>query len=93
MVPGEPFAYIDPVVAKKLGLPPSVQIAAGTTDAVAGFIATGADQLGDAVTSLGTTLVVKQLTTQPIFAADHGVYSHRLGEHWLVGGASNSGRC
>lgn len=91
LVPGTPFADIDPVVARKLGLPPSVQIASGTTDSVAAFIATGADQLGDAVTSLGTTLVVKQLSTQPIVAADHGVYSHRFGEHWLVGGASNSG--
>src|SRR5262249_6429949 len=61
------------------------------TDGVASFIATRADQPGDAVTSLGTTLVLKQLATQPIFAADQGVYSHRLGARWLAGGASNSG--
>jgi sugar (pentulose or hexulose) kinase len=91
LVPGTSFADIDPDVARMLGLSPSAQIAAGTTDGVAAFIATRADQLGDAVTSLGTTLVVKQLTTQPIFAADQGVYSHRLGERWLAGGASNSG--
>jgi D-ribulokinase len=91
LVPGTPLAEINPNVARMLGLSPSVQIAAGTTDGVAAFIATRADQLGDAVTSLGTTLVVKQLATQPIFAADQGVYSHRLGERWLAGGASNSG--
>jgi D-ribulokinase len=91
LVPGTPLAEIDPNVARMLGLSPSVQIAAGTTDGVAAFIATRADQPGDAVTSLGTTLVVKQLATQPIFAADQGVYSHRLGERWLAGGASNSG--
>ena len=26
-----------------------------------------------------------------MFAPAHGVYSHRIGERWLVGGASNSG--
>jgi D-ribulokinase len=91
LVPGTPFADIDSDVARTLGLSSSAQIAAGTTDGVAAFIATRADQPGDAVTSLGTTLVVKQLATQPIFAADQGVYSHRIGERWLAGGASNSG--
>jgi sugar (pentulose or hexulose) kinase len=91
LVPGTAFAEIDPIIARALGLPPAVHVAAGTTDGVAAFIATRANQPGDAVTSLGTTLVVKQLATQPIFAADQGVYSHRLGERWLAGGASNSG--
>jgi len=91
LVPGTPIANIDPGIARMLGLPPSAQVAAGTTDGVAAFVATRADQPGDAVTSLGTTLVVKQLATQPIFAAGQGVYSHRLGERWLAGGASNSG--
>ncbi|WP_431015035.1 FGGY-family carbohydrate kinase [Bradyrhizobium pachyrhizi] len=91
LVPGTPFSEMDPQIARSLGLPPTAQVAAGTTDGVAAFIATRADQPGDAVTSLGTTLVVKQLATQPIFAADQGVYSHRLGERWLAGGASNSG--
>ncbi|RXH39425.1 FGGY-family carbohydrate kinase [Bradyrhizobium zhanjiangense] len=91
LVPGTPFADIDPEIAATLGLSPAVRIAAGTTDGVAAFIATRADTPGDAVTSLGTTLVVKLLATRPIFAANQGVYSHRLGERWLAGGASNSG--
>jgi len=91
LVPGTSFAKIDSKVARTLGLPPSARIAAGTTDGVAAFIAKHADHPGDAVTSLGTTLVVKLLATQPIFAADQGVYSHRLGERWLGGGASNTG--
>ncbi|MEK9284941.1 FGGY-family carbohydrate kinase [Bradyrhizobium sp. ISRA442] len=91
LVPGTPFAAIAPEIAGTLGLSPSAQVTAGTTDGVAAFIATRADAPGDAVTSLGTTLVVKLLATQPIFAADQGVYSHRLGERWLAGGASNSG--
>ena len=64
---------------------------AGTTDSTAAFIATGAQNPGDAVTSLGSTLVVKVLSTQPVFAPEVGVYSHRLDDRWLVGGASNSG--
>jgi len=91
LVPGTPFAEIDSKIAAELGLSGSARIAAGTTDGVAAFIATRAGAPGDAVTSLGTTLVVKLLATQPIFAADQGVYSHRLGERWLAGGASNSG--
>ncbi len=91
LVPGATFAEIDPKIAATLGLPPSARIAAGTTDGVAAFIAIRADTPGDAVTSLGTTLVVKLLATQPIFAASQGVYSHRLGERWLAGGASNTG--
>jgi sugar (pentulose or hexulose) kinase len=91
LVPGTPFADIDAEVAAMLGLSPSTRVAAGTTDGVAAFIATRADAPGDAVTSLGTTLVVKLLATRPIFAANQGVYSHRLGERWLAGGASNSG--
>jgi hypothetical protein len=91
VVPGTSFAQINSNVARTLGLPSSARIAAGTTDGVAAFIATRADRPGDAVTSLGTTLVVKLLAAQPIFAANQGVYSHRLGERWLAGGASNTG--
>ncbi|CCD93541.1 putative carbohydrate kinase [Bradyrhizobium sp. ORS 375] len=91
LVPGTPFAEVDAGIARALGLSRSARIVAGTTDGVAAFIATGAETPGDAVTSLGTTLVLKLIATQPIFAADQGVYSHRLGDKWLAGGASNSG--
>jgi sugar (pentulose or hexulose) kinase len=43
------------------------------------------------VTSLGSTLVVKQLCQRPIFAPEFGIYSHRIGAAWLAGGASNTG--
>jgi sugar (pentulose or hexulose) kinase len=35
--------------------------------------------------------VLKVCATRPVYAPRYGVYSHRLGDHWLVGGASNSG--
>ena len=66
-------------------------IVAGTTDSIAALIATGAHKPGDAVTSLGSTLAVKLISDKPLFIPEQGVYSHRLGDKWLVGGASNTG--
>ena len=40
---------------------------------------------------MGSTLVLKLLSTTRIDDAKYGVYSHRLGDLWLVGGASNTG--
>ncbi len=51
----------------------------------------GIDETGVGVTTLGTTLVLKQLSAQRIEAPEYGVYSHRYGDLWLVGGASNAG--
>lgn len=85
------IASLDPAVARSWGWPDSVEVVAGTTDSTAGFIATGADRTGTAVTALGSTLVLKVLSDTPVFAAQHGIYSHRLGDRWLVGGASNAG--
>jgi sugar (pentulose or hexulose) kinase len=90
-VPGAEIGAIDPRMASLLRLSPSTRIHAGTTDGVAAFIATRASRPGDAVSSLGTTLVVKLLADKPVFAADQGIYSHRLGDRWLAGGASNTG--
>ncbi len=67
------------------------KVVAGTTDSLAAFIATGASKIGDGVTSLGSTLVLKLISEKPVFAPEYGIYSHKLGNHWLVGGASNSG--
>ncbi|ANB03533.1 FGGY-family carbohydrate kinase [Ectothiorhodospira sp. BSL-9] len=89
--PGTPLAHIRPDLARQLGLPPDLRIIAGTTDSVAAFLATGADRPGEAVTSLGSTLAIKLLSDHPIFAPQYGIYSHRLHDRWLVGGASNSG--
>lgn len=91
VAPGTPLARLRPAVAHRFGLDPSVVVAAGTTDGCASFLATGADAIGDGVSALGTTLTVKLLSDRPVFSPRHGVYSHRLGDLWLLGGASNSG--
>ncbi|MDQ0395673.1 FGGY-family carbohydrate kinase [Labrys monachus] len=89
----EPGAAIGPVgeAGRALGLPPGTIVHAGTTDGCASFLATGADRVGDGVTALGSTLVIKLLSDAPVFEPAYGVYSHRLGDRWLVGGASNTG--
>jgi len=91
VAPGEVLGTLQPEIADTLGLNRQTQVVAGTTDSVAAFLASGAREPGDGVTSLGSTLVLKILSDTPVFSAAHGVYSHRLGDRWLVGGASNSG--
>jgi sugar (pentulose or hexulose) kinase len=88
---GTPTGTIARHRASALGLPANVVIVAGTTDGCAAVLAAGAERCGDAVTSLGTTLVVKLLSDRPLFDPKLGVYSHRIDNLWLVGGASNSG--
>lgn len=89
--PGASLGPIDRGVAQTLGLSPEVKIIAGTTDSIAATLASGAHRLGDAVTTLGTTIALKVFSDGPVFAPEYGVYSHRLGDVWLAGGASNSG--
>ena len=89
--PGDDIGSVSPDMAKTFGLRPDTRVLAGTTDGVAAFLAAGAAKPGHSVTALGSTLVLKLLSDKPVFSAEHGVYSHRLLNRWLVGGASNSG--
>jgi len=91
LTPGSYISKITPQVSSKYQISQDCQVAAGTTDSIAAFIASGANCLGDAVTSLGSTLVVKMLSQKNIHNNHYGIYSHRLGKYWLTGGASNSG--
>jgi sugar (pentulose or hexulose) kinase len=88
---GTRVATINPEMAAGLGLPADTAIVAGTTDGCAAFLASGASEPGDGVTSLGTTLTLKLLSDTPVFAPGFGIYSHRIGDDWLAGGASNTG--
>lgn len=91
LAPGAPIGSVTAEIAKPLSLPRDCLIRAGTTDSIAAFIASGANYPGQAVTSLGSTLVLKLLSEKRVDAAQYGIYSHRIGNLWLVGGASNSG--
>ncbi|MDZ5698249.1 FGGY-family carbohydrate kinase [Chelativorans sp. M5D2P16] len=91
LAPGTPVGRITEEAAAEFGLPGETILVTGTTDGCASFLATGAAEIGDAVTALGSTLTVKMLCDRPIFAPEYGVYSHRFGDRWLAGGASNTG--
>jgi D-ribulokinase len=94
VAPGSRVGPVTAAVAQRFGLSTQCQVVAGTTDSIAAFLASGASTPGDGVTSLGSTLVIKLLSERRVDAGEYGIYSHRLGARWLVGGASNSGgRC
>ncbi|XP_057544682.1 D-ribulose kinase [Amaranthus tricolor] len=89
--PGSVIANVKEDVRNKLGFSEDCVICAGTTDSIAAFLAARATEPGKAVTSLGSTLAIKLLSKSRVEDARFGVYSHRLDDKWLVGGASNTG--
>ena len=91
LAPGANITHISSFVAQHFKINPACRVHAGTTDSIASFIAAGMHEPGSAVTSLGTTMVLKLLSKQRIEAAQYGIYSHRFGDLWLAGGASNAG--
>jgi sugar (pentulose or hexulose) kinase len=91
VAPGTVISAIHPTIAANWNLRSDCLICAGTTDSIAAFLASGVNTPGEAVTSLGSTLVLKLLSETRIEAGQYGIYSHRLGDLWLVGGASNTG--
>ncbi len=88
---GQPLGPLRLDLAERFGLPAGCLVVRGTTDGNAAFLAAGSFEPGMAVTSLGSTLTVKLVSADPVFAPEYGVYSHRLLGHWLAGGASNTG--
>ncbi|MFK7892254.1 MAG: FGGY-family carbohydrate kinase [Granulosicoccus sp.] len=88
---GEPIGQAKGPLARQAGLPEHVLVVSGTTDGCASFLATGASEPGDGVSALGSTLTIKLLSEKPVYAPEYGIYSHRMGDIWLAGGASNTG--
>lgn len=91
LAPGAVIGNVQRDIAAHFGIHPQCVIHAGTTDSSAAFIAADVNETGVGVTTLGSTLVLKQLSAQRIEAPEYGVYSHRYGDLWLAGGASNAG--
>ena len=74
----------------KLGAIGKLNIYAGMTDGCTAQISAGGADLGSAVTTLGTTMVIKLVSNKDV--SGPGFYSHLLPKtNWLVGGASNLG--
>lgn len=88
---GSIIGQVSAEASRRFGVSTQTVIVAGMTDGCAAFMATGAARPGDAVTSLGSTLVLKLASEVPLFAPEYGIYSHRIGDLWLAGGASNAG--
>ena len=91
VAPGSLLATLSRPRARYLGVNSGCRVRAGTRDSIAAFLAAGVNQSGDAVTSLGSTLVLKLLSDTRVESTEHGVYSHWFGTRWLAGGASNAG--
>lgn len=89
--PGSPIGILSRPRANDLSVPSDCLVRTGTTDSIAAFLASGAHTPGEAVTSMGTTLALKLVSTRRVDDARYGVYSHWYGRYWLAGGASNAG--
>jgi sugar (pentulose or hexulose) kinase len=78
--------------AELTGIPAGTPVVAGMTDGCAAQIGAGALSPGSWNSVLGTTLVLKGVTTQPLSDPNGVVYSHRSPDgNWLPGGASSVG--
>lgn len=89
--PGEQLDAVVPDIAREFGFSSQTMVHAGTTDSIAAFLASAPLKSRVAVTSLGSTIAVKYLSPIRVDAPEIGLYSHRLRDLWLAGGASNSG--
>ena len=88
---GTPIGYLTDELAARWGLH-QAQVIVGMTDGCASQVASGAVKPGDWNTTIGTTLVIKGVTTLPINDPAGRLYSHRHPDgYWMPGGASNTG--
>ncbi|MFM8525419.1 MAG: FGGY-family carbohydrate kinase [Cyanobacteriota bacterium] len=85
---GQVLGVVAGAIASRLGLNPGCRVVAGSTDANAAVLAAD-PEADDGVTVLGSTLVLKRFSPEPIQAV--GISCHRLAGRWLIGGASNAG--
>lgn len=89
---GEPVGGLSKELARETGLSAATQVIAGMTDGCASQIASGAVALGDWNTTIGTTLVIKGVTSSEIKDPFDRLYNHRHPEgYWMPGGAANIG--
>jgi len=92
--PGLTIGTVSESCAQETGLAAGTPVVAGCTDGTAGFLASGAVKVGDWCSTLGTTLVLRGVSTKLIKDPEGRVYCHShpsAAAEWLPGGASNSG--
>lgn len=92
VTPGCQIGCVTTECASSTGICEGTAVVAGVSDGTAGFIASGASQVGDWNTTLGTTLVLRGVSEELIRDSEGRVYCHRHPDGWwLPGGASNTG--
>ncbi|MER7563383.1 FGGY-family carbohydrate kinase [Streptomyces sp. NPDC097941] len=90
--PGTRLGEVCAAAAEATGIPAGTPVVAGMTDGCAAQIAAGALRHGSWNSVLGTTLVLKGATPDPVRDPSGVVYNHRApGGTWLPGGASSVG--
>ncbi|XP_010527151.1 PREDICTED: uncharacterized protein LOC104804536 [Tarenaya hassleriana] len=99
--PGTSIGHLKADIKNQFGFPDDCIVCTGTIDTIAAFLAARATQPGKAVNTLphflnqyvklNSGLAILLLSTKRVEDTRYGVYSHRLDDKWLVGGASNTG--
>jgi len=90
--PGEPVGHVTTEIADLIGLSRTALIVAGATDGTAAFLASGACQVGQWCSTLGTTLVLRGVSRDLLRDPLGRIYCHAHPEgHWLPGAASSVG--
>ena len=90
--PGALLGEVGAAAASQTGIPRGTPVVAGMTDGCASQIGSGALRIGRWNSALGTTLVLKGVTADPLFDPAGLVYSHRSPDgSWLPGAASSVG--
>lgn|SRR5690606_3394379 len=88
---GTVIGKLDSELASRWGID-NIDVVVGITDGCASQMASGAVTPGAWNTTIGTTLVIKGVTTNSIIDPLGRLYSHRHPEgYWMPGGASNTG--
>ncbi|MFE6131153.1 FGGY-family carbohydrate kinase [Streptomyces sp. NPDC056437] len=90
--PGTRLGEVSREAAEETGIPAGTTVVAGMTDGCAAQIASGSLTVGSWNSVLGTTLVLKGVTAEPLRDPAGVVYSHLSADGtWLPGGASGVG--
>ena len=90
--PGTGLGAVCAEAQAETGIPAGTPVVAGMTDGCAAQLAAGAVDVGRWNSVLGTTLVLKGVTRQPLRDPAGAVYAHRSPDgDWWPGGASSVG--
>lgn len=92
VAPGEIIGRVSNEAAAELGLSTKTYVVAGATDGYSSALAAGAFRVGCWATIIGTTMVIKGVSSNIVIDPTGSSYCHKLPSgSWMVGGASNVG--